>query len=381
MYGYRGEQDEGLGDARRWSQSEGAAYRGLGAMGGSALPVVSGPQLKYNGVAGAPAAPPGTILGVDPANPSNFLMAGQPGYPPRSIPQVFNGLDTSVPGYGQDAASNASPYPSNFYDNGDGTFSSTPGANASTTMAQVIAAAGTAAGVWQTATAAGINVGGNRYTLHPDGTFSDDYGHSYSASDIRAMVQAAGTAGVELHVDTVAPVADPAAPPNGWRLGSYLGTQGYWGPDGKFYAGKTPWLNPSAVGTSINTTRPATVTSGPPPAAVYTNPDGTPTYNGHPYSATDFANPFNNAGTYVPGGVVGPPTPGGGQSGPMNGGGDAPPPGGFPIVPPMTITDQGGMTPPGGQQFAPLQASVAGGISTPVLIGAAIVGFLLLRRR
>lgn len=380
MYGYRGEVDEGLGDARRWSESAGAAFRGLGA---TTLPVVSGSQLKYNGVAGAPAAPPGTVIGVDPANPANFLIAMQPGYPPLSIPQMYNGLDTSIPNsYGQNAAMDASPYPSNFYANGDGTFSATPGANASTHMADVIAAAGTAANVWQTSTAAGINIDGNRYTLHPDGTFSDDYGHTYSAADIRALVQQAGTAGVELHVDTVAPTVDPNAPPNGWRLGSYLGTQGYWGPDGKFYAGKTPWLNPSAVGTSINTTKPATVTSGPPPAAVYTNPDGTPTYNGKPYSATDMANPFNNAGTYVPGGVVGPPTPGGGQSGPMNsGGGDAPPTGGFPILPPMTITDQGGMTPPGNQQFLPQQASVAGGISTPVLIGAGVIAFLLLRRK
>ena len=157
---------------------------------------------------------------------------------------------------------------------------------------------------------------------------------------------------------------DPNAIPPGWLLGSAHGTNGYWSPDGKFYAGTTPWLDPNAVGQTL-------AEVSPPPAQgnanqgapVQTNPDGTPTYNGQKYSATDTGNPYNQAG-YVPGGQVGPAVPGGSVSGPF--------------VPTGLPGDTSGNV------NAPAQASVLGGMSSSTLLivgGGLLVGLLLLRRK
>jgi hypothetical protein len=252
-------------------------------------------------------------------------------------------------------------------------------------MAKVTALVGTAAGVVSDGTnvwivdAYGPNATGMKFTLNSDGsTFTGSDGHQYTAAQVQAELAASNAPIVQQHVDTPVTAAvpgapsatDPNTPPMGWRLGQWTdGTSGYWGPDGKFYAGQQPWNNPNAIGQAL----PVSSGSTPPVAQskTYTNPDGTPTYNGQPYSATDFANPYNNAGTYVAGAPVGPATPGGGTST----AGTLPP--AISTTAGPAIIDTGFSPQPAITPTLAVPATVAGISTSTLVLGAAAVGLVL----
>ena len=225
-------------------------------------------------------------------------------------------------------------------------------------MARVTQAVGTAAGVWTDYTNAGIVVSGmGRLTMNADGTFHDDYGQTYTAAQVKALLAAANTPVVTQHVDTAYPVPDVTTPPIGWRQGTDAqGHPGWWNPAGLFFVGATPWTDPSAVGVTL-------AQASTPPAGT-AKPAGTstkgtlplPTSPDYPVAIVDYGLPPGQ----VPTGLL---TSDSGA--------------------PAMNEPGGGLTPP--ETTAPVTTALAG-ISLPSgwapwAIGAAALLFLIGRRK